>query len=422
MKSVARRSPPFPARAFQPSADRGSLWLAGQYDDALRMLRSAVLGRQGLLALVGEPGTGKTVLAHALTVRLQDEGVVVGRLLYPILEGMDLRAAIAEAFGLTAPMDPASFAWQFQSFVSESAESGRRVLLLVDHAQQLSSELLLELTRMATAAGVPASPGPSVLLVGQRALLETLRAEGVDPDVLCHLQPLTREQTAEYISHRLRAAGHTTRYFTPSALRKIWVVSEGIPRVVNALSIEALGGVQAPSSRKVTASLIHRTPREEPPAETPEAALAEVEPPIVVEAVVPPPRRRRVRWLVGAALAASVLAAVATSSDHAPWLSAQPAPTTASPIPDDAAKAEPIPDFGPSDPIVFAEDVSTATVLEPVSPAVVAAAPAAPPAAAFPPRPARRAVVSRARPVEQSRHDVDPAAAIDWLLKKQRVE
>jgi len=405
MKTVARRTPPFPARAFQPSADRGSLWLAGQYDDALRMLRSAVLGRQGFLALVGEPGTGKTVLAHALTVRLQDEAVVVGRLLYPILEGMDLRAAIAEAFGLTAPPDAAAFAWQFQSFVAEASEAGRRVLLLVDQAQQLSSELLLELTRMAAPAGAPAPAVPSVLLIGQRSLLETLRSEGVEPDVLCHLQPLTREQTAEYVSHRLRAAGHTTRYFTPSALRKIWVVSEGIPRVVNTLCIDALGGAQAASARKVTASLINRTPREEElHTATPSEAIVETEPPIVIETVATP--RRRLRWLLGAAIAASVLAAVATGSDHAPWLSARPAPTTASPMPDKVAKPEPGLEVDAGT-IVFAEDVSTATVLAP-APAKSA--------------PARSAALTRARPLENRDREVDPAAAIDWLLKRQGTE
>jgi len=58
MRTTTRPLPVDPTRAFEPTADPGLLWLTGQYDDALRTLRVAVLGRQGLLVLVGEAGTG----------------------------------------------------------------------------------------------------------------------------------------------------------------------------------------------------------------------------------------------------------------------------------------------------------------------------------------------------------------------------
>ena len=130
-----------------------------------------------------------------------------GRLLYPILEGMDLLAAVAEAFGLpTTFKDRDGFVEQFRRFVADSAAAGRRVLLIVDEAQRLNRELLVELGRLPYADGPGGAASLSVLFVGQRGLLDALRADTMEPDVLCHLRPLTREQTADYAPRRRLAS------------------------------------------------------------------------------------------------------------------------------------------------------------------------------------------------------------------------
>jgi type II secretory pathway predicted ATPase ExeA len=293
------------------------------------MVRTAVLGRQGLIVLVGEGGTGKTVVAHALAVRVREEGVVVGPLLYPILEGMDLLGAVTEAFGLPADFkDRAEFVAQFHRFVAETAATGRRVLLIVDEAQRLSGDLLVELGRLPYADGPGGAASLTVLLVGQRGLLETLRASSVEPDVLCHLRPLTREQTAEYVTHRLRAAGHRSRLFTPPALRKIWVVSEGIPRAVNSLCVDALQYLPQTGRRKVTAAMVDRPQRPEPDAVAAEAPrpapamTAPEAPPAVPSSARSPVRsRRRVAVLASAAAVVLTLGATwgVTYSERLPW-------------------------------------------------------------------------------------------------------
>ena len=459
MRTSTRLLPADAARAFQPTADRASLWLTGQYDDALRVLRGAALGRQGLLALVGEGGTGKSVLAHALAVRVREDPVVVGRLLYPILEGMDLLAAVAEAFGLPSDFkDRQGFLDQLRRFVAETAEGGRRVLLVVDEAQRLNNDLLVELGRLPYEDGAaPTSATLSVLLVGQRGVLDALRAAGVEPDALCHLRPLTREQTAEYVAHRLRVAGGRGRLFTPSALRKIWVVSEGIPRAVNALCIDALDYLRLAGGRVVTAAMVDRPLRAvDEPAEAPASRTAAQPVPAIVPPTASsiPPRapgrpRRRAVWLTAAAVAGVILGAAwgVTRSERVPWSSAlpqpmsPPTPAQATPRPVDeaaAAAAEPAGSGAATIPAehVARPDLATAPAPQGVAPepertvppqperteTILSQGSATPAALLGPPRPrpqAQRRPETVASP-RSAEDDGDAGALIDWLLRSRR--
>jgi general secretion pathway protein A len=431
MRTTARLLPGDATRAFQPTANPASLWLTGQYDDALRMLRAAVVGRQGLLALVGESGTGKTVLAHALAGRVRDDAVVVGRLLYPILEGMDLLAAVAEAFGLpTTFPDRDGFVAQLRRFVADTAAGGRRVLLVVDEAQRLNRDLLVALGRLPYADGPAGAASLSVLFVGQRGLLDALRADALEPDVLCHLRPLSREQTAEYVAHRLRAAGYRGRLFTPSALRKIWVVSEGIPRAANTLCVDALTGLRHSERRTVTAAMIDRGRRTPDEATAPEAV---VERPhvVAVPSARPPASRRRLASLASAAGLVLTLVAIGVvkHSDRAPRLLAGPVATTAAPVTDVAPTTENdvvrVPEGAAAEESAPAEAATPASLPERAErPALIAARPAlaVPTPTGQIAAPAERRAPPEPGPatVQAADDGNDASSIIDWLLKGRR--
>ena len=137
---------------------------------------------------------------------------------------------------------------------------GQRVVLVVDEAQNLAPEVL-EQVRLLTNLETNTQKLLQIILIGQPELRELLARNELRQLAQritgrYHLNPLSREETAAYVRHRLRVAGATTDIFAPGALNEVFRLSQGVPRVINVICDRALLGAYSLDRHRVTAKLV----------------------------------------------------------------------------------------------------------------------------------------------------------------------
>jgi general secretion pathway protein A len=143
---------------------------------------------------------------------------------------------------------------------------GRRTVLVIDEAQNLSAEAL-EQVRLLTNLETTTRKLLQILLIGQPELRDLmarpeLRQLAQRVTARYHLQPLSREETTQYVRHRLEVAGAKEPIFTPAALRTVHALSGGVPRLVNILCDRALLGAYAQGVKKVKSALVRKGAQE----------------------------------------------------------------------------------------------------------------------------------------------------------------
>jgi type II secretory pathway predicted ATPase ExeA len=249
---------------FEPPVDPSSLWLGEQQKAALATLQAAVLQAVDLLILTGEAGTGKTVLANALVDGLRREGMIIGALPCPRPEPFDLLLGVANAYALAAGVgDGEAVLVRFAAFLRDAQEKRRKVLLVIDEAQNLARGLFREIQHLADIGKrlAPESVNPlSILLVGRPQLISMLQ-EPDNADLLrrvnirFRLAPLSKEEVGDYIRWRLEAAGIERRLFTPGAIQQAWALSGGIPRLIDGVCGRAVREAQGRGALLVAAEI-----------------------------------------------------------------------------------------------------------------------------------------------------------------------
>ncbi len=256
-------------KPFSITPDPRYLFMSERHGEALAHLVYGVTESGGFIQLTGEVGTGKTTLVRTLLLNRMPANADVAVVLNPQLSVVEFLATICEELHIDIGHNRGSIKAQTDALnrhlLAAHAE-GRRTILVVDEAQNLSPAVL-EQVRLLTNLETAKQKLLQIILIGQPELRELLAR--TDLRQLAqritgryHLEPLTREETAQYIEHRLKVAGAVGEVFDKGAKKAAFRLSGGVPRLINVICDRALLGAYSVSSRRVNGRLVRRAAAE----------------------------------------------------------------------------------------------------------------------------------------------------------------
>jgi type II secretory pathway predicted ATPase ExeA len=222
---------------FATDADPKVLWLGEKRKEALESLLSGILSGEGVQVVIGKPGTGKTMLADTVLTELGDRALAA---VVPCAEykGIDFLKLVERAYGISEnSQSQGSFFSRFSEFLHRTFTSGKKVVLIVDDAHKLISPYLNELSELFRVEE-NGTRLLSIVFFGESRFLDLLHdepnpelAEGVLRRYT--LDPLTKEETSQYIQYHLQRARCERELFEPGAIEEVFAYSQGVPRLIN---------------------------------------------------------------------------------------------------------------------------------------------------------------------------------------------
>jgi general secretion pathway protein A len=281
-------------RPFSLAPDPRYLYLSDAHREALAHLLYGIGEGGSFVQLTGEVGTGKTTVCRALLEQLPPD-VDVAMIFNPRLTSVELLAAVCDELRVPYPVGTTSLKVLVDALsqaLLDAHAKGRRTVLIIDEAQNLSARVLEEV-RLLTNLETTTQKLLQVVLIGQPELAEhlarrNLRQLSQRVTARYHLRSFSEEESQRYIQHRLEIAGQRQPIFTKQAVRAAHRLARGIPRLLNTICDRALLGAYATGQTRVKEAVVRRAAKE-----------------------VLGPRRSR-RWVT--ATAAAVLVVVAAST------------------------------------------------------------------------------------------------------------
>ena len=287
-------------RPFSLAPDPRYLYLSDAHREALAHLLYGIGEGGSFVQLTGEVGTGKTTVCRALLEQLPPE-VDVAMIFHPRLTSVELLAAVCDELRVAYPPGTMSLKVLVDTLsqaLLDAHARGRRTVLIIDEAQNLSARVLEEI-RLLTNLETTKEKLLQVILIGQPELTELLARRNLRQlsqrvTARYHLRSFNEEESKRYVLHRLEIAGQRQPIFTRQAVRAAHRMSRGIPRLLNTICDRALLGAYATGQTRVKEAVVRRAARE-----------------------VLGPRRDR-RWLAATATAVLLVAAGSTIALVAP--------------------------------------------------------------------------------------------------------
>jgi general secretion pathway protein A len=256
-------------KPFTITPDPRYLFMSERHGEALAHLVYGVTEGGGFIQLTGEVGTGKTTLVRTLLGQIPAE-VDIALILNPQLSALEFLLAICEELGIAIAVEDKKSAKPLVDALNQhlldAHSRGRRVILLVDEAQNLSAEVLEQL-RLLTNLETARQKLLQIILIAQPELREKLAQENLRQLAQritgrYHLEPLSADEASRYIDHRLRVAGALTEIFNPAAKREVFRLSGGVPRIMNVICDRALLGAYTLEKRTIDKPLITKAATE----------------------------------------------------------------------------------------------------------------------------------------------------------------
>jgi general secretion pathway protein A len=229
------------SKPFQLNPDPSFYFASKQHRRAKAYLEYGVSRNEGFIVITGEIGAGKTMVLRSLIEGLNGSNVVTGHLVTTQLGAEDTLRMVGAAFGFRVKDVPKSeLLITLEAFLISQTSKGKRCLLIVDEAQNLTLRAVEEL-RMLSNFQFGNQALLQSFLVGQPEFREILQQPEMEQfrqrvAATCHIGPLDVDETRAYIEHRLKCAGATGKpSFEPGAFEAIFRASDGIPRRINAV-------------------------------------------------------------------------------------------------------------------------------------------------------------------------------------------
>ncbi|MBK8401723.1 MAG: AAA family ATPase [Propionivibrio sp.] len=229
------------SKPFQLNPDPAFYFGSKQHRRATAYLEYGLHQNEGFIVVTGEVGAGKTTIVRGLLSKLDSAKVVAAQLVSTQLDAEDTLRMVAAAFGVsTKNSGKSDVLLSLEAFLVDVTRQGKRCLLIVDEAQNLTPRAVEEL-RMLSNFQFETHALLQSFLIGQpefRGIMQSPHMQQLRQRVIaaCHIGPMAQDETQAYIEHRLKCAGYTSApLFDSEAYAAIFKTSGGIPRRINAL-------------------------------------------------------------------------------------------------------------------------------------------------------------------------------------------